>query len=242
MDEALVTTVAALRHNWFDAHYVGTGEEARMWLLERLPPGSVVGAGDSATLKQIGAWEALAARGNTVLNPFTRELTLDPEKRALMRETMRRALASDVFVASVNAVTIDGKLVSVDRVGNRLVGLLFGAPRVLLVVGQNKIVASAEEALRRVKEVIAPAHAGWKGRKTPCAATGQCNECSSPDRICRATLILEKRPGLTDISVLLVGEDLGLGWDPAWPAERIEGIRHRYQQVTWGFPTTSSLA
>lgn len=240
MDETIATTVSALNRNWFDAHMAETGDEARGWLLERIPAQAVVGAGDSGTLRQIGLWEALAQRGNTVVNPFTRELTMDPAHREDMVRAMRLALSSDIYLTSVNAVTADGKLVATDRVGNRLAGMLFGAPRVLIVVGKNKIVPNVEEALARIKQVVAPAHAGWKGRKTPCAATGQCNECSSPDRICRATLILEKRPHLTSMSVLLVAEDLGLGWDPAWPAERVESIRAGYQQVTWSFPSHQS--
>ncbi|MBI2917677.1 MAG: lactate utilization protein [Chloroflexi bacterium] len=240
MDETIATAVAALNRNWFDAHVAETREEARRWLLDRIPPPAIVGAGDSGTVRQIGLWEVLAQRGNTVLNAFTQELTMDPAHREDMVRTMRQALNSDVFITGVNAVTSDGKLVATDRVGNRLAGMLFGAPRVLVVAGRNKIVPNVEDALARIKEVVAPAHAGWKGRKTPCAATGQCNDCSSRDRICGATLIIEKRPHLTSMSVLLVAEDLGLGWDPAWPAERIESIRRAYQQVTWSFPSHQS--
>jgi hypothetical protein len=36
-----------------------------------------------------------------------------------------------------------------------------------------------------------------------------CN-CSSPDRICRVTAVIEHMPRLTDLRVLVVNEDLGL--------------------------------
>jgi hypothetical protein len=47
------------------------------------------------------------------------------------------------------------------------------------------------------------------GMKTPCAETGECTDCHSPQRIRRITTILHRRPMLTDISVVLVGTPLG---------------------------------
>jgi hypothetical protein len=48
------------------------------------------------------------------------------------------------------------------------------------------------------------------GYKPPCGQTGQCADCSSPERICNAYVVLAKKPRLTDFSVFLIGEDLGL--------------------------------
>lgn len=235
-DEVIKGTLKALKRNGFAPHFAADRAAARETMLEMISPEAVVGVGDSTTLRQIGVFEALAERGQHVINPFTKELTLDPANHPLMQQTLRRAFGNDLFITGTNAVTLDGILLSTDRVGNRLAGMIFGAPRVILVVSQNKIVRNVEEALRRIKDVIAPAHAGWKGRKTPCAATGNCNDCDSPDRICRITVIIEKKPQLTEMAVILVAEDLGLGWDPLWPRERIEAIRSRYQEVTWNFP------
>lgn len=241
MDDMIERTLEALKRNGFAPHFASDGAAARQIVLDMISPDATVGAGDSTTLRQIGVFEALAERGQQVINPFTRELTLDPAKHPLMQKTLRRTLGNDVYVTGANALTLEGILVSTDRTGNRLAGMIFGAPQVIVVVSQNKIVRNVEEALRRIKDVIAPAHAGWKGRKTPCAATGNCNDCDSPDRICRITVIIEKRPQFTEMSVVLVGEDLGLGWDPLWPNERIEAIRSWYQEVTWSFPTPQSL-
>jgi L-lactate utilization protein LutB len=241
-DQAITQTLAALERSWFRTHYAPSAQEARGWLLDTIPPHAVVGAGDSTTLRQIGIWDELQRRGNRVVNPITKELTLDPGKRSQLLTTLRNSLSSDVYLTSANAVTLDGKLVSIDRVGNRLAGMLFGPPDVIVVMGRNKIVRNQQDAIRRIKNVIAPAHAGWKGRNTPCATTGKCSECDDLDRICRATLIIEKRPHFTSMSVLMVGEDLGLGWDHRWPAERIEAIRTRYQEVTWAFPVPAGVS
>jgi hypothetical protein len=46
---------------------------------------------------------------------------------------------------------------------------------------------------------------------------------------------MEKKPWRTDISVILVDEDLGLGWDENWTEERIQKIKSEYEKVTWVF-------
>jgi hypothetical protein len=43
-----------------------------------------------------------------------------------------------------------------------------------------------------------------------------------------ANAFMEKRPWRNEISVILVNEDLGLGWDETWPEERIE----KYGRIT----------
>ena len=47
-------------------------------------------------------------------------------------------------------------------------------------------------------------------KNTPCARTGVCSDCDSPDRICRVTVILDRKPSRSDIAVLVVDADLGL--------------------------------
>ena len=34
-----------------------------------------------------------------------------------------------------------------------------------------------------------------------------------------------------DFTIILVNEDLGLGWDPEWPEERIEKIAKAYRDA-----------
>ena len=150
-------------------------------------------------------------------------------------KALRESHRCDVFMTSANAVTMDGKIVSVDRAGNRVAGMIFGAPRVILIIGRNKIVADVEAAIDRIRNVIAPIHQKRKEKKTPCVKTGKCQDCNAPDRGCNITVILEKRPLLTDITILLVDEDLGLAWDPSWSQQRIEDIRAGYYDKTWVF-------
>ena len=135
----------------------------------------------------------------------------------------------DVLLVSTNAVTLDGKLVNTDGMGNRVTGMVFGVKKVILLIGANKIVRDVDEALDRIQNMISPYHAKYIGLNTPCALTEACSDCDSPQRICNITTILLKKPPSVDFAIVLTGEDLGLGWDPAWPEERIEKIKSGYR-------------
>jgi len=144
----------------------------------------------------------------------------------------------DVLITGTNAITTDGKLVNIDAVGNRVAAMIFGPKKVIIVVGRNKIVKDVKEALHRIKNVIAPYHAKTKDFATPCAQTGKCSDCSSNRRICSVTTIMEKKPWRTDITIVLIDEDLGLSWDEKWSTERIARIKSDYEKVTWVFASS----
>jgi hypothetical protein len=235
MGAELQETLKNLRANGFDARIARNRAEAKGLLLSEMPKGAAVGAGDSATVRQLGIIEDLENLGFQVLNPFTRELTADPAKTATRDNISRQLFSCDVVVAGTNAVTTSGKLVNIDAVGNRVASMIFGPRKVFIIVGRNKIVRNVEEALHRIKNVIAPFHARTKKFATPCAQTGKCSDCSAPRRICSVTTIMEKRPWRTNILVILVDEDLGLGWDKNWTEERIQKIKSEYEKVTWIF-------
>jgi len=116
-------TLESLRSNHFDTHFVPTSVDAKKLILEMIPTSATVGIGDSTTLRQIGILEALIQRGTEVINPFTKEITQDmegdEEKSKIFFQTLRKTLRVDVFLTSSNAITEDGKIVSVDRAGNR---------------------------------------------------------------------------------------------------------------------------
>jgi len=133
---------------------------------------------------------------------------LSPEERIAV---MRRQLTCDLFLTGCNAVTLSGCLVNIDATGNRVASMSFGPKKVIVVAGRNKLVdGDVAAAVKRVKERTSPPNARRLGFNTPCATSGFCSDCNSPDRICRITTIIERKPRLTDLRVLVVNEDLGL--------------------------------
>ncbi|HUJ89522.1 MAG TPA: lactate utilization protein [Syntrophorhabdales bacterium] len=198
-------TLKALRKNNFDAQFVAKATDAAGVIFKMIPDGSTVGVGGSMTLNQIGFFEEAAKHAIRLLNPSAQQLSV--EEFIQMR---RQILLSDVFLCSSNAVTEDGKLYNIDGTGNRVGAMTFGPRKVILVCGVNKIVKDLTEAHRRAQEWAAPMNAKRLALKTPCAETGVCADCASPQRICNVYVTMAKRPSRTDITVLLVGEPLGL--------------------------------
>jgi len=201
-NQRIQRTLAALEKNGFQTFFALTRSEALEKVLSLIPSSANVGIGGSATLREINLIDALATRGNTIFQHWQQ-----PEENVVA--IMRKQLNSDVFLASSNAVTEDGKLINIDKAGNRVAGIIFGPKKIILVVGMNKIVENVDEGIKRAKNVAAPMNARRRGDKTPCAVTGVCTDCDAQDRVCNVITIMEKKPSRSDISVVLVGEELG---------------------------------
>ncbi|MDY6880335.1 MAG: lactate utilization protein [Thermodesulfobacteriota bacterium] len=204
LEQRAEKAVKALKKNAFEALYVHDGDTACAEVLKLIPKEAEIGVGGSMTMRQIGVMEALEKQGNTIYDHWKPGLT--PEEVLKIRKAH---LTCDVFLTSANAVTLDGMLVSTDGVGNRVGAMIFGPGKVIVVAGANKIVEDLQGALKRIKETATPQVVKDMGMDVPCAATGICSDCNSPMRACRATVILERKPLLSDIHVILVGRDLG---------------------------------
>jgi len=212
MKRKIQQLIKRLSENNIAAVYVDTRRAALETVMAMIPERSVVGFGDSLTLRQIGVVDALEDGDYTFLNPWKPGINVEENVRL-----KRRALTSDVFVTGTNALTLDGKIVNVDGHGNRVAAMLFGPDKVIIVVGVNKIVENLEEALRKIKEKTAPLNVKRHPNfdpMPPCGDTGICSDCSSPWRICNKTVIIEREYNNNRykpiITVVIVGEELGI--------------------------------
>lgn len=232
-------TLKALRCRGIDARFAENRQAARKMIVDLVPENWIVGCGDSTTVRSIGVLQDLTDLGNRVLNPFIwPKVRREKPKKWPLRLMKQTSQGCDVFLASANAVTMDGKVVNMDGGGFRATGIVFGPMLSIVVAGRNKIVKNVDDAIYRIKNVIAPFHAKTIGWDCSCVATGKCVEpetlCDPEHRICNIMVVLESKPAGTEIEivVILVDEDLGLGWDPGWSKERIEKIQAEYKQFT----------
>ena len=197
--------IKALEKNSMNGLYVQTKEEALKKVMSLIPEGSKVGFGGSLSLHQIGINHVLRT-GN--YNFIDRSLPgLSEEEAYQMRMD---SLHADVFLTSTNALTMDGKLVNIDGTGNRVAAISFGPPKVIIVVGINKIVTDLEAAIRRIKDYVTPIHARRRNRSVPCAQTGVCVDCKTPARSCNIVTIIEHQRQKDRITIIIVGEELGI--------------------------------
>jgi L-lactate utilization protein LutB len=161
---------------------------------------SSVGVGNSDTLRELGLYEVFKRHAQNVYI----------HKPLITVEIDRKALTCDMYFCSANAVAMDGHIVNIDGMGNRVGATCFGPKRLVYVIGKNKIVPTLEGALWRARNVAAPGIAKKYGRKTPCAKTGICTDCNATECVCAVTSIHRRKPSGMDISVILIGEELGI--------------------------------
>ncbi|NLB17390.1 MAG: lactate utilization protein [Syntrophomonadaceae bacterium] len=197
-------TVKSLQHNGFEAVYCVNKEEAYKDIIGEARNADSIGLGGSMTLEELQLMPELTAMGKELLRRDLPGLT--PHEQEAMRH---RQLACDLFLTSTNAVTLAGQLVNVDGIGNRVGAMTFGPKKVLVVVGRNKIAEDLHAALKRIKAIAAPANARRLNKNLPCAIAGFCSDCNSPERICRATVILDHMPSRSNIKIIMVNEEMG---------------------------------
>ena len=197
------TMITALKKRGFEAVYTATKEEALEKAMGYVAKGSTVASGGSITLAEIGFNEAVKSADCTFLDRFAAKTNAERD------EIFSKISICDYYFMSTNAITVDGQLVNIDGTGNRVASLIHGPKNVIIVAGMNKVCPDVESAYKRVKLSAAPPNTVRLNKKTPCAATGQCGDCLSPDCICTHTVITRRSNIPNRIKIILVGEELG---------------------------------
>ncbi len=192
--------IAGLKSRNMSGYYAATKEEALKKALELIPEGSTVTMGGAMSAHEIGLVDALK-NGSY--------LFIDRDAESDRRTAMLKAYDADVFLSSVNAMTEDGVLVNIDGNANRVSAIAQGPRKVVFIVGINKICNDVDAAMKRARNVAAPINAQRFGLNTPCAKTGSCLNCKSPDTICCQFLITRYSKHADRIHVILVNDNLG---------------------------------
>ena len=166
----------------WDFKHFATGAEAADYLAGELA-GKTVGIGGCGTAEAIGLYDRLKAVCPDVAWHW---------KEEDMDGARARAMTTDAYVCSANAIAETGEIVNID--------------------GMNKVCPDLDAAIYRARNVAGPLRARSMGKKTPCA-TGElkCWDCRSPERVCRAmTILMYKMMGMEKCELILVDEELGM--------------------------------
>ncbi|MCL1806024.1 MAG: lactate utilization protein [Clostridiales bacterium] len=217
MTEQVKLTMENLKKHRYDVKFVETKEEVPPIIREMIPEGALVGSGGSMSLAECGVMDLLRSGKYQYLDRFGPDIS--PEER---EQIGHKAHSADFFLCSSNAVIEDGCLYNVDGNSNRITSIVYGPKKVIMVVSVNKIVKTLEDAVYRVKSYVAPTNCARAGMKTYCATEGICmalktkekpamtDGCDSPGRSCCNHLISTHQRVPDRITVILVGEPLGL--------------------------------
>jgi len=85
-------TLRALKKGRFNAVFVRNRKEALQCVLDQIPNGASVGAGDSVTLKEIGIFEELKRRNFTVYWPFDEGVPRERAERCCKKSFIGRCV------------------------------------------------------------------------------------------------------------------------------------------------------
>ncbi len=197
-------TIDALNKKGFKAVYAKDAQEAVSYVLKKIGKSDTVGFGGSMTLFETGIADALVNRGNTV---YSSELAARAGKDTA--EPKRLGLTADVYLSSTNALTLEGDLINIDGIGNRVAAMFYGPQRVIFVAGRNKLTANPHTAIARIKKVACPLNARRLGLSTPCAVEGRCTDCDTPQRMCNVTVRLQRPTRGKEMHVVVIDGDFG---------------------------------
>jgi L-lactate utilization protein LutB len=196
-----------LKKRFFEAYYVKTKEEALNKAIELIPKSDTIAWGGSVSINEIGLIEYITTNNYKVID---RDTAKSPEQRLYI---LKKSLLADTYLMGCNALSIDGELVNIDAIGNRVAALMFGPRNVIVVVGLNKITENLESAIVRARNTAAPTNmqriAARSDKITPCLKTGGCHDCISKDSICSHIVVTRLCNPESRIKVILVDEPLG---------------------------------
>lgn len=193
------TVIKGLESRNMSGYYAADKEEAVKKELEVIGKGSTVAMGGCQSAHEIGLIQALEEGDYNYID----------RSNMTPRESLMAAYDADVFLSSANAMTNDGIMVNIDGNSNRVSCIAQGPKKVVFIVGMNKICSDLDEAMKRARNVAAPANAQRFDVKTPCKVTGKCADCKSPDTICCQFLITRYSRHEGRIHVILVNDTLG---------------------------------
>ena len=192
--ESISRTIAALASRNVDAVLVESRAEALAMLKELVPEGSEVFVSTSETLDTIGYTEYM--HGNDRYVNLHDQMLAQPDA-ASQREFRRTTTTADYFVGSVQAIAETGEIVVASGSGSQIGAYSYGARRVILVAGTQKICPTLAEAEARTRGFSLERHDRWlEGRGAAPAPIGK-------------FLVMEHEPMAGRISMILIPESLG---------------------------------
>jgi hypothetical protein len=193
-EERIQRTAASLGANGFHARVVDDPAQAKAAAVETIPAGAEVFTSTSVTVDESGLTHEINESGRFV-SLRKRLMELSKEERATKG---RELIAHPRWVTgSVHAITQAGQILVASQSGSNVATYAFTASHVLWLVGSQKLVATLDDGLRRLREHALPLE---HERAKKAYGTG-----SSINKV----LLLEKEPVKDRAHVILIRQAVG---------------------------------
>lgn len=187
-------TIEALGTRNVEAFLVQSREAALEKLKELVPEGSEVFVNTSETLATIGYTEYM--HGNDRYVNLHDKMIAQPDPAA-QREFRRKTTTAEYFVGSVQAIAETGEIVIASSSGSQIGAYSYGARRVILVAGTQKICPTLSDAEARTRGFTLERHDRWlEGRGVAPTPIGK-------------YLVMEHEPVVGRITMVLIPESIG---------------------------------
>lgn len=206
LDEIIINkTIISLKKNHFDVEICSKSSDVIDHLKKIIKKDSVIGYGGSRTLEQIGFFEHFTKDNYPNLLDRNKN-NITPEEK---KEIQAKALTSDFFISSANALSQTGELVLIDKWGNRCAPMTYGPKKRIFIIGKNKITKDLDSAINRAKNIASVLNNIRFETNNPCTKKGECLDCNNKERLCGVTTILHRSFPHSSVLIFLVTEDLG---------------------------------
>lgn len=151
--EQMDKVIKALNENGIEVVIAENKNEAKEKVLNMIPEGSEVMDMTSISLLESGITHEIEKSGKYI--------SVKNKLYSLNRETHKKEMnelgaTSDYTLGSVHAVTEGGEIVIASNTGSQIPAYAYGSPRVIWVVGTQKIVKDMNTAMQRVYDYVLP--------------------------------------------------------------------------------------
>ena len=151
--EVIDKTIAALANSGFKVFFAENGEAAKQTALSMIPAGAKIMNMTSATLETIGLVKEIMESEN--FQPVRKQLQ-DMDIKTQKTEMKKLRSVPDWAIGSVHAITQDGQLMVASATGSQMPAYVYGAEKVLLIAGAQKIVDDLNTGFDRIYQYCLP--------------------------------------------------------------------------------------
>jgi hypothetical protein len=152
-DESIEKAVEALKKNGIEALVFDSREDLKKQVFELIPENAEIMTMTSMSLTELGIDAGINDSGhyNSIRKKFSRM-----DRKSQANEMRKLGAAPEYAIGSIHAVTESGEIMIASATGSQLPAYAYGAAHVIWVVGTQKIVKDAYEAVERIYKYCLP--------------------------------------------------------------------------------------